>query len=865
MSIIEKQSVSIPKSISTEMGVNYKGMLKEGIESISQMAGKKWTNYNPSDPGITILQLLCYSLLDLGYKTSFPVEDLLTGKNGKINTKEGLYTAQEILFSNPVTSNDFRKLLIDRAEEIKNVWMEPLITKGGVQGAYEIRYELTDELKNTWLDATKKEQKTIEQRVTNGLSGLLYQHRNLGDFILRPILLKPVYYALSGEYYLGEYANPEKSVAWILYQLNNYISTYIQFYTYGALKEEGLDVGEIMVGPRLENGFIKDEDLKPKLEVMDLAVMKALLSQNEQLVTFFNFSIQSSGAGPLTIKNDEVPFFNFANVGTTLKNSRIYLGNRLFEDLDQAKVNAYYRSYSQRKPVSSFNFPSQLGPEIPEGKYRDIRKYHSVQNLFPDHFGLDVNRSFEGVPEGRRGQIKQLKAYLMLMEQIIADHQSQLANIGALLSFNPEVSVDERLCQTYFSQGLYDTPGSRFILKAFDNYRQTNEYLSEHPEKTWERFKRDASNVYATALSGLGVRDEVNIERKFRMLSHVLARYGETYSPVDLIQLNPNYGNFSLAGVESISDLLKSFPLYSENMGRSYFEVSEKKRSHFPLHKEPVSLFTGIEYKLGICYQLTSYYQGIIDIVSHGEKGKISNYKKEDSADDIRIYYQKELIMHLPSQVGKSTSYVVHEHLRVLRRMVQHTKGFILLDNQLLLSGIQSNWSIYEGEKPLVFKLRNIREGSPKSQSRVKMSLRQAMTRLALREAAGNKGAHLRLDIKEETKDPQAPKVTSIKTNHPVFDTRVTVFFPSWLPRLKKPDFKAQFKSQLMKEGPIQVGYDVHYLRHKGISHMLKLRTVWFEGIKSLQAGQPIGILPGIAAVRLLLFILGIPFYNQKK
>ena len=46
---------------------------------------------------------------------------------------------------------------------------------------------------------------------------------------------------------------------------------------------------------------------------------------------------------------------------------------------------------------------------------------------------------------------------------------------------------------------------------------------------------------------------------------------------------------------------------------------------------------------------------------------------------------------------------------------------------------------------------------------------------------------------------------------------------------------------------------------------MLKLRTVWFEGIKSLQAGQPIGILPGIAAVRLLLFILGIPFYNQKK
>ena len=97
------------------------------IDQITQLGSNLWTDYNIHDPGITILELLCYALTDLGYRTSFPVADLLTRDGDGAPAKDSaFYTAKEILTSHPVTVEDYRKYIIDAVPGVRNIWFDLL-------------------------------------------------------------------------------------------------------------------------------------------------------------------------------------------------------------------------------------------------------------------------------------------------------------------------------------------------------------------------------------------------------------------------------------------------------------------------------------------------------------------------------------------------------------------------------------------------------------------------------------------------------------------------------------------------------------------------------------------------------------------
>ncbi|MFH1373538.1 MAG: hypothetical protein ABII79_07080, partial [bacterium] len=72
--------ITIPKKITAEAALDHKQLFALGLEYVKNLAGRVWTDYNVHDPGITILELLCYALTDLSYRASFPVADLLAIK-----------------------------------------------------------------------------------------------------------------------------------------------------------------------------------------------------------------------------------------------------------------------------------------------------------------------------------------------------------------------------------------------------------------------------------------------------------------------------------------------------------------------------------------------------------------------------------------------------------------------------------------------------------------------------------------------------------------------------------------------------------------------------------------------------------------
>jgi len=85
---------------------------------------------------------------------------------------------------------------------------------------------------------------------------------------------------------------------------------------------------------------------------------------------------------------------------------------------------------------------------LPKGQYHDVKRYYSIQNQYPNVYGINADGLPSEAPVVRQAQAKQLKGYLLVFEQLLADYFSQLAHVRDLYS------VEYQLRQTYFFQYL---------------------------------------------------------------------------------------------------------------------------------------------------------------------------------------------------------------------------------------------------------------------------------------------------------------------------------------------------------------------------------------------------------------------------
>ena len=117
LKVIVKNDKSFPAFLDFDL------LRREGLKHLGDLSGKIWTDHNIHDPGITILEVLCYALIDLGYRTQLPIEDLLAVQEGSTEPDNNFFTPAEILSCNPTTILDYRKMLMD-IEGVRNAWLE---------------------------------------------------------------------------------------------------------------------------------------------------------------------------------------------------------------------------------------------------------------------------------------------------------------------------------------------------------------------------------------------------------------------------------------------------------------------------------------------------------------------------------------------------------------------------------------------------------------------------------------------------------------------------------------------------------------------------------------------------------------------
>ena len=249
--------------------IDWNGLREEGLKYLQAMSGHLWTDYQLHDPGVTILELLCHAITDLNARLSQDIGDILAKKNTETASKQ-FFSPREILTINPVTINDYRKLLID-LPGVKNAWLVP-VTESRPSLYYDqdnsaLLYDYASGAQRITLKGLyrvlieKDEDVTDEEQLKKAVIERLHAHRNLCEDFVEVTILAEETISIYSDIEIDENADPDEVLGKIYYDLANFISPRVKQYSLKRMLQKGKTIEEIFNGPQLENGFIDDDEL----------------------------------------------------------------------------------------------------------------------------------------------------------------------------------------------------------------------------------------------------------------------------------------------------------------------------------------------------------------------------------------------------------------------------------------------------------------------------------------------------------------------------------------------------------------------------------------------------------------------------
>ena len=175
----DEQYLSIEDNSGTEDVFDVNHLKSEAINELQRLTGKEWTDYNIHDPGITTIEIICLALTELAYRTDYGIQDLFHNEGKSVSLNDTFFSAEKILTSGIITSNDIKRQILD-FEEIKNIEIRPSDDIHEFKGLFDVYVELI----NIDLPAPKRD--LIEEQ----LSTLLNDKRVLGTGVNRIIFLE---------------------------------------------------------------------------------------------------------------------------------------------------------------------------------------------------------------------------------------------------------------------------------------------------------------------------------------------------------------------------------------------------------------------------------------------------------------------------------------------------------------------------------------------------------------------------------------------------------------------------------------------------------------------------------------------------
>ena len=558
------KSVSINSGKPPYKSMEYEALLKEGIRYLQKYSGATWTDYNIHDPGVTILEYLCFGITDIGYRCNFPITDLLYSReNRKIATVDNaFYPPEKILPCATLINDDYRKLIIDRIPGIANVWVEPVFDqKEKFKGLYDVRLQINKE---------RQYDRTPDQ-IKAEVSTLLAENRSLSEDIRNIHVLEQVYLEIEALVDLENDASTEQVLADIIHEIEHFLAPNVVFYNLEEMLTEGVDINELFDGPNIEHGYIKTRELRPMNTEINVSQIRDTIANTTGVRSIEQIRIKLNGLPHLKeeIASPSNTYFVLSETMKLLEGTNNH-PIRFRRNNQTLKPNYFlaWQILSAHMAHDSQVFKDQIDiknrPTSSEKDLTDIGAYYSIQRFFPNVYGIDDY----GLPShsslARKAQARQLKGYLAIFETMFSSYLRQLTQVRHLFSIEDKnekigsISKKASLANSgistpsYFARFPFDIPDIQSLIA-----------LGKNPKE---------AEVDKVLAQNTALQDQ-DVDRRNEFLDHLLARFGESLSAEWLNMFVNSPDDLSKVKKSLISTkcrILQEYEMLSRDRGKGF-------------------------------------------------------------------------------------------------------------------------------------------------------------------------------------------------------------------------------------------------------------------------------------------------------
>lgn len=479
------------------------------IAHAQDASGQTWTDYNLHDPGVTLLEAVCFALTDLTYRADFEVADHLCGPNGVIDgERQALFAPDEIFPCRATTPGDYRRWLLDQVPDIEDVRFKPP-GETGVHGLHHMSLLLSERADGS------------PERAKAAARAAFRRQRGLGEDLEHETPCIEAKYGVLGLSAELEGARDPVDILADIYDLcSRFLTPRPQVLELEDRRREGLGLDQIFTGPATRGGFVADiapartpiddpsRRKAPEEELSLIDLRSRLLGipgvANVTALTLqFDDEAEPRGRVVTWDGNVEAPRLRAPSLpdreGKTPEHAAPVDSDHRLRGIElsrrgtdlKVKAQDVATRYADLRAGRHHDSPrpkaksATLAP--PPGRYLRPTPYHSVGSHFPPLYRL-------GEPADPPSQFR---AYLALFDQLLANAGAQLSHVRDLFS------LDQELGRSYWFDVLDDAsaPGVSALYEG----------------RAADRIGGEAFRRYDDAA-----------DRRHRVLDHLLALYGET-------------------------------------------------------------------------------------------------------------------------------------------------------------------------------------------------------------------------------------------------------------------------------------------------------------------------------------------------
>lgn len=622
------ETVTIPRQRNPQAGEDFAALRETGMDYIRKLAGKIWTDHNIHDPGITTLELLCYAITDLSYRTGFDMKDLLSfSPDDLLADNKSFHTALSILPNNPTTLNDLRRIVVD-IDGVQNAWIDV------VEGCHpDIFLDCENEtltLTNPGSDAPgpdknidkkfedlnpggpfdpriSKSRFYVPRNPNRSLSAIpqlhikgmyqihvlfeehilkngflhagmirrvrerIHKYRNLCEDLCGIDLIQYEDIGICIEIEVIPEADINLVLATIWFRIDQFLNPPVKYYSLDELLDAGKSPEDIFEGPVLEHGFIDEEELEQsqRTEFIYTSDLYNIIMDLPEVISVKKLEITNFDLDNKPLDGPEkwcLPLSDPARKVPKLSYAKS--GITFFKgELPYFPNQSRFEQNLRNLMAEHLNSKVGLPDQdlkIPEGNYQDLQDYAPFTNDFPLVYGIGPDGLPLNAGTERQSRSKQFKGFLLFMEQILANYLSQLSNVRELFTWT-EADEIAGVVPTYYSQVLKEVQG---IEELYFDYDRLGEKLG-----------------------GLLETEEERLDRRNRFLDHLLARFAEEMTEYGLILFSKRLSESPESALEAKEEILRDkarylrdYPVLSRDRGKG-FDMMKINESLSPLYE----------------------------------------------------------------------------------------------------------------------------------------------------------------------------------------------------------------------------------------------------------------------------------------